>query len=86
MSELELLPYISGLHVLPWLTDGAQYFLDSHIFYIKSVLRKNPVVFEFGAGNSTLYFLSRGCLVTSVEQDPFWLSRATYDEAEDAPL
>ncbi len=72
MSNEKLLPYIDGLHVLPWLTDGAMDFLDSHIFYIKASLKHNPRVFEFGAGNSTLYFLSRGCLVTSVEHDEEW--------------
>jgi hypothetical protein len=35
-------------------------------------LKHNPRVIEFGAGNSTLYFLSRGCLVTSVEHDQEW--------------
>lgn len=72
MPNEKLLPYIDGLHVLPWLTDGALDFLDSHIFYVKASLRRNPSVFEFGAGNSTLYFLSRGCLVTSVEHDAEW--------------
>jgi hypothetical protein len=72
MSNEKLLPYIDGLHVLPWLTDGALDFLDSHIFYIKASLKRNPRIFEFGAGNSTLYFLSRGCLVTSVEHDGDW--------------
>lgn len=72
MLNEKLLPYIDGLHVLPWLTDGALDFLDSHIFYIKASLERNPRIFEFGAGNSTLYFLSRGCLVTSVEHDADW--------------
>jgi hypothetical protein len=72
MPNDKLLPYIDGLHVLPWLTDGALDFLDSHIFYLKSHLQRNPRIFEFGAGNSTLYFLSRGCLVTSIEHDSDW--------------
>ena len=63
----QILPYINGLHVLPWLTDGAVDFLDSYIFYIKANQKRNPSIFEFGAGNSTLYFLSRGCYVASVE-------------------
>jgi hypothetical protein len=75
MTNEKLLPYIDGLHVLPWLTDGAIDFLDSHIFYIKASLKRNPHVFEFGAGNSTLYFLSRGCLITSIEHDPNWCSK-----------
>ncbi len=72
-----ILPYIDGLHVLPWLTDGALDFIDSHIFHIKAGAGRNPRVFEFGAGNSTLYFLSRGCYVTSVEHDADWCRKIT---------
>jgi hypothetical protein len=71
----EIKPYIEGLHVLPWFTDGAIDFLDSHIFWLKQAMGKNPNVFEFGAGNSTLYFLSRGCNVTSVEHDEEWAEK-----------
>lgn len=72
MENEKILPYISGLHVLPWVTDGAADFLDGFIFNIKQKYERNPHVFEFGAGNSTLYFLSRGCLVTSIEHDDLW--------------
>ena len=72
MKNEKLLPYISGLHVLPWVTDGAANFLDGFIFNIKQKYQRNPRIFEFGAGNSTLYFLSRGCLVTSIEHDKLW--------------
>lgn len=75
MQSEKILPYIDGLHVLPWLTDGALDFLDSHIFYIKGSLGRNPRVFEFGAGNSTLYFLSRGCFIRSVEHDGSWCQK-----------
>lgn len=71
----KLLPYIDGLHVLPWLTDGAVDFIDSHIFWLKSNKLINPRVFEFGSGNSTLYFLSRGCYVRSVEHDEVWAEK-----------
>lgn len=72
MKNEKILPYISGLHVLPWVTDGAANFLDGFIFNIKQKHKRNPQVFEFGAGNSTLYFLSRGCFVTSIEHDKLW--------------
>ena len=71
MAE-KLFPYIDGLHVLPWLTDGAVDFIDGHLFWLKSNKCKNPRVFEFGSGNSTLYFLSRGCFVYSVDHDDDW--------------
>ena len=55
MKNEKLLPYISGLHVLPWVTDGAANFLDGFIFNIKQKYQRNPRIFEFGAGNSTLF-------------------------------
>jgi FkbM family methyltransferase len=62
------------LRVLPWITDGATEFIDNFIADRKAA--KGAVkVFEFGCGNSTLYFLSRGCVVRSVEHDEDWLSR-----------
>lgn len=72
MERETILPYISGLHVLPLLTDGATNFLDGFIFNIKQRHERNVRIFEFGAGNSTLYFLSRGCFVTSIEHDELW--------------
>lgn len=75
MPNEKILPYIDGLHVLPWLTDGALDFLDSHIFFIKTSHKRNPRIFEFGAGNSTLYFLSRGCIVRSIEHDINWCKK-----------
>ncbi len=72
MPNKKMLPHIEGLYVLRWLADGALDFLDSHIFYVKAELKHNPRVFEFGAGNSTLYFLSKGFYVTSVEHDADW--------------
>jgi hypothetical protein len=59
------------LRVLPWITDGATNFLDG---YIADNLKKSTKVFEFGLGNSTLYFLSRGCHVTGVEHDEHWFN------------
>lgn len=62
------------LRVLPWVTDGAIDFLDTFI----SERRKMGFptkVFEFGSGNSTLYFLSKGCFVTSVEHDTNWAKK-----------
>lgn len=59
------------LRVLPWITDGATEFIDNFIADRKAV-KGTIKVFEFGAGNSTLYFLSRGCVVRSVEHDEDW--------------
>lgn len=62
------------LRVLPWITDGATNFLDG---FISNNLKSSTKVFEFGLGNSTLYFLSRGCHVTGVEHDANWLNMIT---------
>jgi len=71
----KILPYISGLHVLPWFTDGALDFIDGYIFYLKNYLGVNPTIFEYGGGGSTLYFLSRGCAVYTVDHDLEWVNK-----------
>ena len=62
------------LRVLPWLTDGATDFIDNFINF-RCINGLSTKVFEFGSGNSTLYFLSKGCEVTSVEHDFDWAER-----------
>lgn len=60
------------LRVLPWITDGATDFLDGFLF---NRLKNGAVsIFEFGIGNSTLYFLSKGCSVTAIEHDQEWFT------------
>lgn len=51
----------------PWLTVKAIQFLDDIITPEMSVL-------EYGCGGSTLFFLDRGCRVTSVEHNAGWLN------------
>lgn len=62
------------LRVLPWITDGATDFIENIIFE-RNKLDKETRIFEFGSGNSTLYFLSRGCQVTSVDHDEEWSAK-----------
>ncbi|GAA0537825.1 MULTISPECIES: FkbM family methyltransferase [Rheinheimera] len=62
------------LRVLPWITDGATEFIDNFIAERKTA-KGTVKVFEFGCGNSTLYFLSRGCIVRSIEHDEAWSSK-----------
>lgn len=50
---------------IPWMCYAAIDYLDSHV-------PANPRVFEYGSGASTLYWLSRGAHVTSVEHDATW--------------
>jgi tRNA A58 N-methylase Trm61 len=62
------------LRVLPWITDGATDFIDN---FINERTRQGleTRVFEFGSGNSTLYFLAKGCSVVSVEHDFEWAEK-----------
>lgn len=60
------------MRILPWITDGAVGFLDGYLFANIKAGSKFKV-FEFGTGNSTLYFLSRGCWVTGVDHDEKWV-------------
>lgn len=50
---------------VPWFTYGAINFLDQQQL-------QGLRVFEFGTGNSTLYWVRRGCEVRAVEADENW--------------
>lgn len=52
----------------PWITYPARAFLDD-------VLLPDMKVFEYGAGNSTLYFRGACAEVVSVEHDPVWYEK-----------
>jgi hypothetical protein len=53
---------------LPWMNYRAIEYIDS---YVSSKF----TVFEYGSGSSTLYWLARGCEVTSVEHDRVFYSQ-----------
>ena len=53
---------------IPWITYPAIDFIDSR-------LNKNMDLFEFGGGNSTLYFSKKVNYVTTVENDPDWYNK-----------
>lgn len=50
---------------IPWMTFSA-------IEFLKSEIKKNMRVFEYGSGGSTLFFANLGCEVHSVEHDAAW--------------
>lgn len=63
---------------IPWVTYS---FID----FIKDRLNKQQAVFEFGSGNSTLFYAQRTGIVVSVEHDKEWyekISKAKPDNAE----
>ncbi len=53
---------------LPWMT-------HSFIRFIENRLKNDLSIFEFGSGNSTLYFAPRVKHVTSVEHNHEWLNK-----------
>jgi len=57
------------LRCLPWYTEGSISFINNLMKWYPNVLNRNLKVLEIGAGNSTLYFLSKGCSVVSIESD-----------------
>lgn len=50
---------------IPWFTYPAIHFLDRRI-------KKGMRIFEFGSGNSTLWFAEKGCTLTTFEHDFEW--------------
>jgi hypothetical protein len=53
---------------LPWMT-------HSFIHFIENRLTKEFSIFEYGSGNSTLYFASRVKFVTSLEHNEEWFQK-----------
>ena len=53
---------------IPWYTYPA-------IEYLNSLEFKNRKVFEFGSGNSTLFWLAKNAQVTSVENNKIWVEK-----------
>jgi hypothetical protein len=63
-------PMTSNGRPLPWFTYGA-------IEFLSRTVTENDIVFEYGAGNSTLWWQSRALNVCSVEHDTNWCSELT---------
>lgn len=62
------LPMDKDNHPLPWVTYG---FID----FISNRLDKNMDIFEYGSGNSTLWYGEKVKSVTSVEHDKNWFEK-----------
>ena len=62
---------LSRSHYRPMDNNGSElpWFTYSSIYFIDSCLRKEYKVFEFGSGNSTLFFSRRVAQIRSVESD-----------------
>lgn len=66
-STISKKPIDRNKNPIPWLTYGFLEFLEPR-------LKKEMNVFEFGSGNSTLWFASRVNSVTSVEHNESWFN------------
>ncbi len=64
---------------LPWVTYS---FID----FIKPRLTKNLSVFEYGSGNSTLFYAKHVQKVVSVEHDEAWYHKIAQEKAANAEM
>lgn len=61
-------PVNENAEPIPWVTYS---FID----FIAERIKKEHTVFEFGSGNSTLYYAKRALKVVSVEHDKAWFDK-----------
>lgn len=64
---------------LPWVTYS---FID----FIKTRLNKNLSIFEYGSGNSTLFYAKHVQKVVSVEHDEVWYHKIVQEKAPNAEM
>lgn len=64
---------------LPWVTYS---FID----FIKTRLNKELTIFEYGSGNSTLFYAQRVKRVVSVEHDEAWFNKIVKEKASNAEM
>lgn len=57
------------LRALPWMTQESINFLNNLFKWYPVSKDRKLTVCEFGGGNSTIYFLQKGCKVLTVEND-----------------
>ena len=58
-----------NIRCLPWFTPDCITFLNNLFKWYPGLLDRSPTALEIGGGNSTLYFLSKGCSVLSIESN-----------------
>jgi len=58
-------PLNKNKEAIPWFTYSSIYFLDKRI-------KKGMKIFEFGSGNSTLWFPNKGCFLNTFEHNLSW--------------
>ena len=66
-------------HPIPWVTYS---FID----FIKDRLHKELSIFEYGSGNSTLFYAKKVKRVVSVEHDEAWFNKIVKEKASNAEM
>jgi len=61
-----------SLRILPWWTDSAISFIEG---FLESFNQSKPLIFEYGGGNSTIYFLQKNLRVITIEHDADWYEK-----------
>lgn len=64
---------------IPWVTYS---FID----FIAERIQKEHTVFEFGSGNSTLYYAKRALKVVSVEHDKAWFDKISASKPSNSQM
>ena len=64
---------------IPWVTYS---FID----FIEPRLNQNQTIFEYGAGNSTLYYCKKVKEVVSVENDKIWMEKLSENKPNNSTL
>ena len=64
---------------IPWVTYS---FID----FIKDRLNKELAIFEYGSGNSTLFYAERVKRIVSVEHDESWFQKIVAEKADNAEM
>lgn len=60
--------------IVPWWTDDCSTFLNNIFKWLPITLSRSLVTLEFGGGNSTLYLLTKGSKVVTIESDENYIN------------
>lgn len=63
------------LRLQPWFTDSCATFLNNLFKWYPACAGERISILEWGGGNSTLYFLGKGCRLLTIESDEAYIAR-----------
>lgn len=62
------------LRIQPWFTDSCTTFLNNLFKWYPQCVEDRISVLEFGGGNSSIYFLQKGCRLLTIESDDSYIA------------